>query len=105
MQAGKRKEDRHEQSDDEAPHLFIDAAGQNRRFADENSGHERTQRGVYSPTMSFLFDGLMLRHTPTPSTHSPPTKFFRTAVMFLSRGAEFFSARGSDACRRSASRE
>jgi hypothetical protein len=48
VQAGKRKEDRHEQGDDEAAQLLVDVAGQDRRLADENPGHERTQRGVYT---------------------------------------------------------
>ena len=51
VQAGKRKEDGHEQGDDEAPQLFVDVAGQDRRLADENPGHERTQHGMYANQM------------------------------------------------------
>ena len=51
VQAGKRKEDGHEQGDDEAPQLFVDVAGQDRRLADEYPGHERTQHGMYADQM------------------------------------------------------
>src|SRR3954447_12826830 len=38
---------------------------------------------AYSPTTSLVLEGLMFLVTAEPSTHSPPMKFFRIAVIFL----------------------
>ncbi len=46
VQPGEREEYRHEQRNDEAAELFVDVAGEDRRFADQDAGDEGAEHGI-----------------------------------------------------------